>query len=58
MDMAVTDSDDVQLINRMTEEYFDGYFDNQGIRTGGKTIEAILGPKKFADGLNDWKKWE
>jgi hypothetical protein len=58
MDMAVTDSDDIQLINRMTEEFFDGYFDNQGIRTGGAGIEAILGHKNFKSALDDWNSWE
>lgn len=58
MDMAVTHSDDMELINRMTEEYFDGHFENQGIRIGGKYLDAILGHKKFGDALNDWNTWQ
>ena len=58
MDMAVTNNEEVALINSMTDEYFLGYFSNQGIRIGGKDLEPILGHKKFIDALDDWKSWD
>lgn len=58
MDMAVTDKKDIDLIIRMTDEYFKGYFTNQGIRIGGKYFNSILGHKKFKDALEDWKNWK
>lgn len=58
MDMAVTEAKDVQLINHMTEEYFKGYFQNQGIRLGGRAMEPILGHLDFQSGFEDWKSWD
>jgi hypothetical protein len=56
LDMAVATSYGVKLINRLCDDFIAGYFDNQGIRIGGKKMEAILGHKNFRDALTDWDK--
>ena len=58
MDMAISSQYGVDLINQLCEDYFAGGFDNQGIRLGGKKMDAILGHKKFNEALEDWKAWD
>jgi hypothetical protein len=58
MDMAVTEDDKIKLIDKLCDDFFNGYFCNQGIRIGGKKLEPILGHKKFNDALNDWNSWD
>jgi len=58
MDMAITESDKIALINKLCDDFFEGYFTNQGIRTGGKRLEAILGHKTFKDAMHDWRSWD
>jgi hypothetical protein len=58
MDMAITEVDKINLLNHLCDDFFAGYFDNQGIRTGGKRMEAILGHKTFQEALSDWKTWD
>lgn len=57
LDMAVSTEYGLTLINRLCEDYFNGHFDNQGIRIGGEKMEAILGHKKFEEAMKDWKGW-
>lgn len=59
LDMAVSTKEGVRLINRMCNDFFAGFFDNQGVRTGGKNMDSILGHKLFADAMHDWNsdKW-
>jgi uncharacterized protein len=58
MDMAITETTDIALINDMVDDYFAGHFENQGIRTGGKEMVPILGHKTFKDALDDWNSWD
>jgi len=54
LDMAVATEEGIQLINQLCDDFFDGKFDNQGIRIGGSNMDAILGHKLFSDALADW----
>lgn len=58
MDMAVTDKENVQLLNKLCDDFFEGHFDNQGIRIGTNKLEPILGHKKFKSALADWNSWK
>lgn len=57
MDMAVTDAWRVGLINLLCDDFFKGFFDNQGIRIGGTKMQAIIGHKTYAAAMADWNKW-
>jgi hypothetical protein len=57
MDMAVATSEGIRLINKMCDDFFNDAFDNQGIRLGGRKMEAILGHKTFTNAISDWNKW-
>jgi hypothetical protein len=57
MDMAVTESENVALLDRLCTDFFKDKFDNQGIRIGGNRLQPILGHVKFSEALADWKKW-
>lgn len=54
MDMAIATTDGVKFLNKLCKDFFEGAFDNQGIRLGGEKMEPILGHRKFKDALNDW----
>jgi len=60
MDMAVTDKEDLDLIEKLATEFMEDYFENQGVRTGGKGLKAILGHQTFSEAIIAWKTgvWE
>jgi len=58
MDMAVATEYGVKLLNRLCDDFFEDAFDNQGIRIGGKKLDAILGHKTFSAALRDWQTWK
>ena len=57
LDMAVSNKYGLSLINRLCDDFFRDAFENQGIRSGGKTISAILGHKTYNAAMQDWRTW-
>ncbi len=58
LDMAIATTKGIELINKLCDDFFKDLFDNQGIRTGGKRKNALIGHKYYSQAMSDWKSWD
>lgn len=57
MDMAVRNRVKVGWIARFTQDFIEGYVENQGVRLGGRGLSPILGHRTYAEAIDDWRSW-